>query len=68
MRAENSKLSCPLQIKYMENEAIYTEKYKNCLINIYQDLDYSDSDMYNEDTEVFLFNYHRDFEVKRGYY
>lgn len=46
-------------------ESVYTEKYKNCLIKIEQDTDYSDDYMYNEDLECFLVHYHRDLEVKR---
>jgi len=44
---------------------VYTEKYKGCLITIYQDTDYDQSPDAWEDDNLFLVAYHPDFTIKR---
>ena len=44
------------------NEAIYTEKYKDCTISIHQDDDYVSPEEYGDDN-LFLVGFHRDFHV-----
>ena len=46
-------------------EAVREIEYKNHVIKIFQDEDYSSSDMFNDDDEVFLLYYHRDFFITR---
>ena len=46
----------------MQNEALYEERYRDCLIKIYQDENY-DGGFYHDD-DIFLVHYHRDLEVK----
>lgn len=46
----------------MENDAVYTKKYRGCLIEIYQDVSGYDQD-FIQDEALFLTAYHRDFDV-----
>lgn len=46
----------------MQNEAIYTEEYKNCLIKIYQDENCQLPSEWGDDG-MFITAYHRDFSI-----